>query len=423
MKNCYLIYFCMAVGILLFSACKQNEVSPDNKPNVRALRTNETQTVKNSTDFAFNVFHKLNEIQPADKNQFISPFSIAMAVAMTYNGANTTTKDGIKKALSMQGLTDEEQNSAFQSIAAYLNGIDKTVTFSPANSIWYKKDLTPQTNFVEANQKYFDAEVRGLDLIKDKEGSKNTINNWVKNKTNGKIDRIIENISDDQVMFLINAIYFKGTWAYKFDKNKTQEDDFYLENGSTVRKEFMRGNATVGVYTDADKVLIDLPYGNKQFTMTLIMPNSNKSIESLLKQLTSENFANWLAKSDTTTIDIKLPKFKFEGNYIKQEFNTVLANLGMGEAFSDYADFSNLLVGFTKGDLKINEVAHKTFVQVDETGTEAAAVTSIGMVETTSSIPRIWTVNRPFIYIIREKSSGAILFIGKVMNPTIEKYQ
>ncbi|MDJ1467524.1 serpin family protein [Xanthocytophaga flava] len=421
MKNRYPIYFCIAATILLFSACKQNEISPDNKPNVRALRTNEAQTVKNSTDFAFNVFHQLNEMQPVDKNQFISPFSIAMAVAMTYNGANTTTKDGIKKALSMQGLTDEEQNSAFQSIADYLNGIDKTVTFSPANSIWYRKGLIPQTNFVETNQQYFDAEVNELDFTKNDAIS--SINDWVKDKTKGKIDKIISEIGGEQVMLLINAIYFKGAWTKKFDKSSTQEENFYLQSGSTVKKEFMRGNVSVNLYKDEDKVLVDLPYGNKQFTMTLIMPQNTKTIESLIEQSTTESFTNWLAESDSVAIDIKLPKFKFEGDYTKKEFNVILANLGMGEAFSDEADFSNLLVGINKGVLKIDEVAHKTFVQVDETGTEAAAVTSISIGYTTAPPPPpVYSFNRPFIYMIREKSSGVILFIGKMMNPAVEKY-
>ncbi len=410
----------LLASFFLLVNCHRQEVDPDDSPNVRALRTAEIQTVKNSTGFAFNAFRQLNSSEPTEQNQFISPFSIAMAVAMTYNGADGTTKEGIRKALNLDGLSDEEMNSAFQSLSEYLNNIDKTVAFMPANSIWYRKNLTPQVNFVETNRNYFNAEVNGLDFLGDAEGSKNTINGWVKNKTKDKIDKIIDNITSEHVMFLINAIYFKGTWAYKFDKNLTKPADFHLENGSVVSKDFMTGKVKADYYTDGDKVLVDLPYGNKQFTMTLLMPQPGKPMESLVSQLNSENFANWMEKADTGTITVSLPKFKFEGNYTKGEFNRILAGLGMAEAFTDKADFSRLLVGFKEGDLKINEVGHKTFVQVDEEGTEAAAVTSIG-IGTTSIGPAPAVFDRPFIYLIRERNSGAILFMGKMMNPTLEK--
>ncbi len=418
-KNKPFLSLILAVFLIVYG-CTSSEVTPDNTPNLRSLRSAEKQTVENSTDFAFAVFDKMNNTKSAGENLFISPFSLSTAVAMAYNEANGTTKDGIKKAIRLEGVTDAELNSSYQSLVECLNGVDKTVTFSPANSIWYQETFTPQDDFVKQNQTYFNAEVKGLDMIGNSEGSKNTINAWVKDKTNDKIDKIIDRVLPGQVMFLINAIYFKGTWTYQFNKNQTLPATFYLENGATVTKDFMNGEATVNHLVDADKVLVELPYRNQQFVMTLIMPQPGKPMTTLMSQLTSENFAQWLTTASPGKIQISLPKFSFEGDYTKKEFNKILANLGMNEAFSDNADFSRMLVGFTKGDLKIDEVAHKTFVKVDEEGSEAAAVTSIGIAYTSAG-PTSFVFNRPFVYLIREKNSGAILFMGKMMNPTVEK--
>jgi serpin B len=382
---------------------------------VRALRVGEAKAVSASTAFAFDTFARLNDLKPADQNQFVSPFSVAMAVAMTYNGADGTTKDGIRKALRLDGLTDEELNASFRSLSEYLNGIDRTVSFSPANSIWYRNTLTPQTDFVRTNQTFYNAEVRGLDF--GNPASKDIVNGWVKDKTQGKIEKIVEQISGDHVMFLINAIYFKGTWTYKFDKNQTRDNDFFTENGGPVKVPFMVSDAAVRLFQDGEKTLLELPYGNRQYVMTLIMPNGNKRMADLLPQLTAANFDSWLKRADSTSVRVILPKFKFEGDYTKKEFNNILADMGMGEAFSSRANFSRM---FTQAlPLRIDEVAHKTFVQVDEEGTEAAAVTMVSMEFTTISVggPPTVTFNRPFVYLIREKNSGAILFMGKMMRP------
>jgi serpin B len=403
---------------LFLCACTREPVGPQ----VRELTASERKTVQQSTDFAFDAFRRLNAFKPADKNQFISPFSLAMAVAMTANGADGTTKEGMYQTLGMQALSDQQINQSFQSLSQYLNGIDPTVRFQPANSIWYRQELTPQTAFVQTNQTYFDALVKGLDFT-DSEATKNTINAWVKDKTEGKIEKIVDKVSGDHQMFLLNAIYFDGTWTYQFDKSLTKPADFMVSGNTTVRADFMKTQGVMSYLADAEKVLVNVPYGNKQFEMTLIMPQGEKALDPLLTGLDAETFANWQSQTQTDSVQLLLPKFRFEGDYTQREFNTVLSDMGMEEAFSNTANFSRLFEGSSR-NLKIDEVAHKTFVQVDEKGTEAAAVTVVSVVFRSSSAPKVpplFYFNRPFLYLIREKNSGAILFMGKMMNPTVEK--
>jgi serpin B len=408
-------------GLLLFS-CQRETVAPDNTPNVRALRVGEAKAVSASTAFAFDTFARLNDLKPADQNQFVSPFSVAMAVAMTKNGADGTTKDGIGKALRLDGLTDEELNASFRSLSEYLNGIDRTVNFSPANSIWYRNTLTPRPDFVRTNQTHFNAEVRGMNF--DDPATVNVINAWAKEKTQGKIDNVINQIDPEHLMFLINAIYFKGTWTYQFDKSQTRENDFLAETGGPVKVPFMITKGDLALYQDQDKILVELPYGNRQFVMTLVMPASDKKMSDLLPQLNAKNFDEWLQKSRVAGVQVVMPKFSFRGNYMENEFGGILAKMGMGEAFSFKANFSRMFADPSVVERlrpRINSVNHKSFIELDEEGTEAAAVTVVAMIgrvnEVSPPVPPTFVFNRPFVYLIREKNSGAILFMGKMMRP------
>lgn len=276
--------------------------------------------------------------------------------------------------------------------------------------VWLYKDYQLQAPFVKLNQTYFDATVLGLDFTSP--AAKDQMNNWVKEKTNGKITGIIEATSADDVLFLINAIYFKGTWTYLFDKELTKPAPFYLEDGSTVSHDFMTATKTKYLYyQDNSKKLIDLPYGNGQFSMTLLVPEGQHTVNDVVQELNDENLSAWLAAADTSGVELHMPKFKME---YKKELNETLAALGMGIAFSSDADFSNMVNG--SRSLNISEVMHKTFLEVNEEGTEAAAVTSVG-IGVTSAGPSVLNIDRPFVFLIREKSSNTILFIGKLMQP------
>lgn len=392
--------------VMLLSACQKEMV--EIAPNVRPLTSQEAKTVESSNDFAFLSFANLSEEEGAE-NVFISPLSISMALTMTYNGAGSTTKEAMRETLGFELATDEEINSSFKSLNDLLKGIDKKVTFTSANSLWHSNEYKLQAPFVEINRNYFDATVQGLDFSSP--NTKDQINNWVKDKTNGKIEKIIDEIRREHVLFLINAIYFKGTWTYPFDKNLTKPEPFRLEDGSTVTHDFMtmKGGKYLH-YQDGSKELIDLPYGNQQYSMTIVVPGEQQTVDDIVHEINGENLKTWLSAADTTGLELHMPKFKLEYD---KALNDMLIQLGMGIAFSAQADLSYMVEG--KTGLAISEVKHKTFVEVNEEGTEAAAATSVGIELT--SMPKTIRIDKPFVFMIRERSSNAILFIGKLMNP------
>ncbi|OKL41223.1 serpin family protein [Pontibacter flavimaris] len=393
-------------AVMLFSACQQDDVA-DNAPNIRALTVQEQKTVESSNDFAFRAFAQLSKAE--QDNIFISPLSISMALGMTYNGADGATKEAMQETLGFGNASDEEINKSFKDLTALLKGIDKRVVFTSANSLWHRNDIRLQAPFIETNKTYFDATVQGLDFSSP--AAKDQINGWVKDKTNGKIESIVEKVTPSHVLFLINAIYFKGTWTYPFDKKLTQPGQFFLENGTTVTHDFMTMKDGEYLYYRAgNKQMIDLPYGNQQFSMTLLVPDGSSTVDAVVEELSAGKLTSWLAEADTTSMELHLPKFKLE---YEKELKDLLKQLGMGLAFSSQADFSRMVEGHS--NLAISEVKHKTFVEVNEEGTEAAAATSVG-IQFTSASPSI-RIDRPFVFMIREKSSNAILFIGKLMRP------
>ncbi|MGV3538206.1 MAG: serpin family protein [Rufibacter sp.] len=413
MKKKILHTLCFGLAIILscpFSSCQQDEPTPDNNlPNVRPLTEQENNIVTGANSFAFKSFAQISQLEN-DKNVFISPLSLSMALTMAYNGAASTTKEGIKETLGFGNATDEDINQSFKSLTELLVGIDKKVTFTAANSLWLNNHYQLKAPFVNTNQTYFNATLKSLDFSSP--NAKTEINNWVKDNTQGKIPSIVESVTQDHLLFLVNAIYFKGTWTYQFKKELTQSRPFQLQDGSSISHPSM--TLTKGkylLYQDNTKILVDLPYGNKQYSMTLLMPQEPQTVASLATELTPANMAAWLEQADSTSLELHLPKFKLALSYDNVLIQT-LKNLGMGEAFTGNANFSGMVQG---GQVAISQVNHKTFLDVNEEGTEAAAATSVGVVVT--SLPAAISFNRPFIFMIREKSSNAILFIGKLMKP------
>ncbi|AKD02451.1 serpin family protein [Pontibacter korlensis] len=405
-RNPLILSIATAASVLL-SACQHDEVA-ENSPNVRELTVQEQKIVSSSNDFAFRSFALLSEDEGAE-NMFVSPLSISMALTMTYNGADGATKEAMRQTLGFEPASDEEINRSFKSLAELLKGIDRKVIFTSANSLWYRNDLQLQAPFLNANQTYFDATVQGLDFSSP--AAKDQINNWVKDKTDGKIENIVKEVTPRHVLFLINAIYFKGTWTYPFDKKLTQPGQFFLEDGSTLTHDFMTmREGKYLYYQDQTKEVLDLPYGNQQYSMTLVVPKEEQTVQDMVQELSKANLTTWLMAADSTKLELHMPKFKLE---YEKELNDLLEQMGMSIAFTGEADLSRMVEG--RSNLAISEVSHKTFVEVNEEGTEAAAVTSVGIIET--SLPPSIRINRPFVFMIREKSSNAILFIGKLMKP------
>ena len=399
----------LAASALLFTSCQKEPVSPpDTAPTVRALTDAENATVNSANDFAFRAFGTLRNAAAAD-NLCISPLSISAALTMAYNGADGSTKADMKQTLGFTPQTDAEINESFRTLFSLLRGIDPAVTFTSANSIWHGQQYQLATTFAQQNQAAFDARVQAVDFGSAQ--TKDLINNWVSAATQGKISTILDETRPDDVMYLINALYFKGSWTSRFDPLQTRAGQFFPEGRPATTAQFMNLNkGKYYRYADAQQQVIDLPYGNRQFSMTLVVPQGQQTLADVTGRLTRTQLSTWLAAADSTRLQLQLPKFKLE---YEKELKEALTQLGMGVAFTGQANFRRMLASNSNG-LVISKVKHKTYLDVNEEGTEAAAVTSVGIINT--SMPQIVQVNRPFVFLIREKSSNAILFIGQVTN-------
>lgn len=399
----------LLVATLFLSGCDTFGSNPVTDPDPpRALTQEETQIVEADNAFGLNVFTSLNASAP-EENLFISPLSISMALGMTLNGAAGDTRAQMEDVLQKKGLTEAAINDSYRSLIDLLTQLDPKVTLNIANSIWYREGFNVLPAFLETNRTSFDAEVEALDFNDSK--SLDTINGWVDDKTNGLIDKIIDEISPEAVMYLINAVYFKGTWTYEFDPAHTQDADFHNADGSTTTTPLMSLRGTLPYYKNNEISLVDLPYGDSLYSMTLLLPEGEQSLDAIIENMTTTSWADWTSAATLREIDLFLPKFELA---YKTSLKNTLALLGMQDAFSPAsADFTRIN---DNGGLFISDVLHKTFVTVDEQGTEAAAVTAV-VVETTSvgPPPPVFRADRPFIFAIRERHSGSILFIGKVL--------
>ena len=374
----------------------------------RALTAEEIQLAESSDRFGLKLFREVVRQQP-DSNIFISPLSVSMALGMTATGAALSTLDSMRATLELADLTEEESNAAYQSLIELLAGADPQVQFDIANSIWYRQGESVLSDFVQRCRDYFDAVVQGLDF--NDPAAADTINAWVKDNTQGKIEEIVvKPIDPDIVMFLINALYFKGTWTYEFDPGETKAGEFTLPDGSRKSCQLMAQENKFSYYSNDLFQAVDLPYGDSLFSMTVLLPSTDVHVDSIIFQMTPVNWSAWIAGLDTAKGRLELPKFKLEYG---RKLNTLLKALGMGIAFDPGADFTRMFQG---GGVWIDKVKHKIFVQVDEEGTEASAVTVVVMIRSADS-GFYMRVDRPFVFVIRERTSGALLFMGKIVEP------
>jgi serpin B len=371
----------------------------------RELTAAENKIIAASNDFAFDLFRTGNRAQ-RNSNVFISPLSASMALGMTANGAAGATYDEMRAGLRLGSASREEVNDGYKSLITLLTGLDRTTTFQIANSIWYKQNFPFHASFLDESRTYFDAKVEALDFTSP--AALTTINGWVSDQTNDRIPQILNEIRRDEVMFLINAIYFKGTWQKQFDKARTQPAQFRAADGTSESVPMMWREAGVDHVQTTEYSAVDLPYGNTAFTMTVVIPNT-MDIDTFAE---SFDQSKWNALVDglktNGSLEVYLPKFRLEWERL---LNDDLEELGMRLPFSaGAADFTRMSPAGR--DLFITRVLQKTFVEVDEAGTEAAAATVVGIGET--SLPPSFRADRPFLVVIRERFSGTILFIGKV---------
>jgi len=400
---------CLISFFSLFACSQTNE--PSNNQNIQ-LTEAEKKVVSSSGNFGLKIFQEINQSE-GEKNVFISPLSISMALGMTINGAKNDTYNQMQTVLNLENLTQTEINESYKKLINTLAEIDTKVIFNIANSIWYNQELTFKQNFIDVNKTYFDAQVSSLDFTN--QNSVDIINNWVNLNTNGKIEEILDQIPRDAIMYLINAIYFKGTWTYEFKKDVTFEGSFNSPFGETICSYMVQTNDFSYLSNDLFQA-IELPYGDKNFEMIIILPKVNTSVNELTTEMNEQNFNNWIGSFSMQKGTIYLPKFKLEDDIT---LNDVLIAMGMADAFdSGRADFTDLYAGY--GKAYISRILHKTFIEVNEEGTEAAAATLVEISRLSSAGEDngfFMKVNRPFVFLIREVNSNCILFMGKVISP------
>lgn len=413
-KNSTLI---LVIAILMTSAasCKKgNKPSPEGKDLI--LTEREQQKAEADNAFTFKLFKETLSKPLAGKNLMLSPLSVSMALGMTSNGSSGATLEAIRNTMEFKGFTEAEVNSYYHKITTELPQLDPKASLKIANSIWHRNAFTPLPAFLKLNEDNYNATIEGLDF--GSPTAKDKINNWVNNSTNGKIPTIIDGISSDVIMYLINAVYFKSDWKYKFDKSRTAKSDFSLDAGNKIQTDFMIAKADVNYLSSAEALVYELPYGNEKYSMVIALPGGNTGINEFASSITTTKWKGWMTGLRKIGAEIKMPKFKFS---YESRLNDQLINLGMGVAFgkNGIADFSRISAA---GGLQIGEVKHKTFIEVNESGTEAAAVTSVSIILTSApGVPTQVLIDRPFVFAIREMKTGLILFTGIINNPLLDK--
>ena len=376
----------------------------------RALTDGERSVLSATNAFSFALWKQVNAAQK-DSNVFVSPLSASFSLGMAMNGAATTTLDQMRSALQFGGASTTDINAGYKSLIALLTSLDPSVTMTVANSIWYRKDFPFNQSFLDDGANYFGAAIKPLDF-NDATGSLSAINGWVNTQTNGKIPSIVDQIEPANVMFLINAIYFKGSWRTKFDANLTTTAPFHAASGDqSARLMHREGKMS---YTETPTFqAVDLPYGDSAFTMTVILPKQGTSVESLAASLDASTLQSLTSTLHTAQVDLFMPKVKIS---FSRGLIPDLKALGMLTPFTDGADFTRMS---PRGrELYISQVKHKAFVDINEEGTEAAAVTSTGISLTSMPVTTMMRVDRPFVFVIRERLSGTVLFMGKVVSIT-----
>lgn len=371
----------------------------------------DSKLVDANTRFGFKLFQEVLK-QDSNKNVFVSPTSVAIALSMTYNGAGGETQQAIASALQLQGMSLQDINQANNALKTSLENADPAVQMSIANSLWAKQGISFKPEFMQQNQQFYGAKVTELDFRNP--DSVNVINSWVKENTKGKIDTIVDKLKPDDVLFLINAIYFKGNWTKPFDKSQTTNRPFNLSNDSQKQQPIMSQSGKYRYYENDSFQAVSLPYGKGRMSLYVFLPNQTKTLDTFQQQLNSDTWQQWMNQFAMRQGSVQLPRFKFDYNI---KLNKALKSLGMEKAFSPGADFSNM----TSASVAINEVKHKTFVEVNEEGTEAAATTSVGMALTSARMPAEepfkMVVDRPFFCAIRDNQTGTILFMGSIKDP------
>ena len=412
MKNSVVIFLCLATITGFISCSKDNRgEEPDLTPKTLELTAMGPEVIAYGNEFGVELFTKV--AREENKNLMLSPLSASTALTMLLNGCEGDTYDQLKEMLRYpEGMNMSDINEVYKSLITQLLDVDPKVKLALANAIFYRQGFSVKSPFLTTMDTDFEAEIAGLDFSLP--SALTTINKWASDNTNGKIPKVLDEISADAVMFLMNALYFKGDWSYQFDEALTSDRPFYTYESNAVDVSTMKGEVGSKVTSGTDYKAIELPYGCTNFTMVVVVPEG--TLSDYIAALTAEKWNTITSALDAQEefgeLTVYMPKYKFS---YEKYLNDQLESMGMLDAF--IPGLANLS-GISDASLYVDFVKQNTFVEVDEKGTEAAAVTTIGISNTSfPPQPQEFVIDKPFVFAIRERTTNALLFIGQVVNP------
>lgn len=397
--------------VLVLAACNRDSgLEPVTPEPPRSFTIQEMQVATANNTFAFELLRTLHPGEDA-QNLFVSPLSASMALGMTLNGARAETETAMRRTLGFGDLSNAQVNEAYRGLIAQLRARDPKVEFRLANSVWHERTFNVEQPFLDAARTHFSAEVRAIDF--QDPSAPRTISKWAEDATGGRIKNLIESIDPLEKLFLVNAVYFKAPWTTPFEPHATRDAPFTRLDGSTVQARMMSNDAGYRSFSNADVQAVELLYADSAFSMVLLMPAEGRSLDALIGSLNPQRWDGWMSSFAPGRLQLFMPKFRFDYGV---KLNDALKNMGMGIAFDPrQADFSG--INRERDDVHITRVQHKTFIDVHELGTEAAAATAVGVGVT--SLPPSMRFDRPFLVAIRERSTGTLVFLGRVGDPTV----
>jgi serine protease inhibitor len=411
------------VVAMILSGCGTSGVGPP-PANQQGKKTAPQETtvkieplyVEANLQFGFRLLHELDERREAP-NLFFSPLSASLALTMVLNGARNETYRQMAHALGYGEQPVERINTENALLLHLLRSPDPKTETLVANSLWVQQGFSLLPSFMQACQKYYEAEVDSVDFVQHRDEAAERINGWVKQNTKGLIPKLFEpnDFSPLTRLVVVNTLYFKGKWQKPFDKQATSEEEFHLEGGKVKRVPMMHQSGKFDYLRGDGFQAVALPYGAGELSFYLFLPDEGRSLQAFLKELTAERWAQWLKGFKPMEGDVGLPRFRIEATYPLKE---PLQAMGITDAFDpEKADLSGV-APLTDGRLFITKALQKAVVEVDEEGTKAAAATGV-VVSVTAYNPNRFTLiaNRPFFFIIRHNATGAILFMGIVREP------
>ncbi|MEM9829679.1 MAG: serpin family protein [Bacteroidota bacterium] len=391
--------------------CQKEGIQPEaNSPSVRELSREEQELVRSVNDFAFDLLRQVT-YHSSPQNTFLSPLSVNLAMSLMLNGSVGTTQSQLYQSLDFDVLSPLEVNKAYSELIPLLQELDPQVNFSLANAVWYDQKLTMSTFYQDILLAYYDA--HAIDLNFRSKRSAATIQKWIETQMPYELAEPITIPSSRTSLYMTNAVQFSGNWSVPFLPEYTRPAEFFLPNGNSITTDMMfTDQATYRYYQTNQAAYIDVPYGSGKYSMTLVMPTTEDSLHQLASSLSAERLNFILSAADTLEQGLYLPKFAI--NY-QTSLKSTLAQLGMGIAFQDSANFS-LFFSEAKSQPHLDDLLHQASIEISETGVKATSVTSSLPVKSASPSVR---VNRSFLFFIREQHSGVILFAGVLTNPVI----